>query len=351
MKSINRYKVLLTEKEIDRINDCITSGNLVTGDDILQFEKEISNLFNKKYCICVANGFAALHLSLNALGFKNKGIIVPALSTCYAILNSIRASGNYPVYCEVHPDSGNLDIKYCSRLLTKETIGCILSPNYFGIPSDIDSLKEYGLPVIEDSAQSFLTNSERISNSDLTVCSFYPTKMINAIDGGAIVTDNKEYYDYIRDSRYYDNQNSDDQILRYNYRMENLHAALGLSSLGKLEILKKRVRNITEKYIKIFNGFENVNYLASTLLGGFYYQKFIVKFSNKNDTDAFINETMNKNIDCTREFVPPFCADTFINSYNLYNNTCSIPFYESLTDDDVEYICDQVRSILIKIGV
>lgn len=348
---IDRFRMTLGPEELNSVEKCFSKKQLAIGGAVSEFEKKIANLANKKFCICVSNGFAALHLSLEALGLKNKNILVPAVSTCFAFINAIKASGNKAVLADVKPESGNLSYESVRNIISQENINAIISPNHFGIQSDVKALKSFGMPVIEDAAQSIGTAkiNNYNSHSDCAIFSFYPTKILNAIDGGAIVTDNEELFNSIKDRRYYSNKRCDD-TLRYNYKMININASVGLSSLEKLSKIINIRNKIAQAYIDIIHKFEGVDFLFDNTLGQkTCFQKFILIFKNAEGCSHFIREMEKRGIPCKKELLflgKKEVSSSFPNSQQLLNMHCSLPFYETLSSSEINYIKSSMTRIL-----
>ena len=186
MLTIPRYRIKLTQKTIKTCIDSINNGELAIGDDIDKFEKELSKMFGKKYCISTINGFASIFLVILANKIKEKNILVPAISTCFSFINAIKASGNKPIYTDVEIKTGNMDFSSALKMCSKHNCKLIISPNHFGIPSAIDNLKRSKIPIIEDCAQSFLTCAKSKSSAWGNI-STYPTE-ISALSGTGLIT-------------------------------------------------------------------------------------------------------------------------------------------------------------------
>jgi len=338
LKFIPRIKFNLTNEHKISLLKAFDAHELVTGRAIKLFEDSLRKKMKKKYCITSSNGFSSLLLAIHATKLKNKRILTSALSTCFAIPNAILASGNIPVYCDVDPDSGNIDVKEAEKIFKIKPFDAIVSPNYFGILSDIQQLKKFKVPVIEDCAQSFMSNMQVVSVADMQVFSFYPTKVVNAIDGGAILTNDVNQYKIIKSKVYYGDQFVNDNVVRYNHRMINIHAAIGLVSLSRIKKVIKRHHQIAEAYKQVIQSHKKVSYLGSENSRNILY-KFLLKFQSANECQDFIRTMKKADVHCDREFVILTKKKKFVSATRLLNTTCSVPLYETLTEKEIKYIC------------
>lgn len=350
MHKIPRFRLNITPDETKSLLNSFRQGELVLGKDLDKFKKNLSKLFNKNYCALTANGFTSILLAILSTNTKGKNILIPAISTCFSFFNAIKASGNYPLFADVELESGNIDYSSASKEYKNKKYDLIISPNYFGIPSKIKKLKSIGVPVIEDCAQSFFTNAKLSSSADLQIFSFYPTKIINAIDGGAVLTDNKIAAQYIEKRIYYADQFKPDAITRYNFRMPNIHASVGLSALRRKNETEKKYKYIIKRYREVLNSFDNCSLLGQKESENVILSKFIIKFHDKTTRNKFIATMKKKEVPCMNEFIPLVnLAKSYKNSSLLLNTISSIPLYESLTMPEINYICKCLHQALKKI--
>lgn len=347
---IPKYKLNISQKEVDSITRSARYGTFVIGSEICQFEKELAQLFNRKYCFTSLNGFTAILLSLLALGIKNKKVLLPAVSTCFSMVNAIKASGNTPVFSDVEVGSGNIDVESAKNIMKIDGFSCIVSPNHFGILSNITKLKGLGVPVIEDGAQSFFSNLIGANTSDMLILSFYPTKMINAIDGGAILIDNDLFADKINNLISYRDQLNEESSIRYNFKLPNIHAVVGLQSLARRKKIAEKYQYIANFYSKAVSNSNIVSILGMQNTSKMLLRQFILKFRNEELLLEFIKKMNVMGISSSRELL--FITNknsNFKNAKKIISETCSIPMYEKLSKQDVKYISSSIRQALQEI--
>ena len=296
---IKRFSITIARNTEQKLAEVINKGELASGFAIPEFERELASLSQNKFAVATSNGFSALHLALEVLELKNKKIIMPALSSCMAISNAIKASGNEALFVDVEESSPNMNATAINDI---GNAGAIISPNYFGVLSNVKEMRKAGLPIIEDCAQSAGTQfyGNISQNSDLKIFSFYPTKIINAIDGGMVTTDDPILKQKVIARRYYGGVRKDDGIQRFNYKISNVNAVFGLAQLHQLQEICSRRREIASKYIEAIG---DTQFLQGDSRSD-VYQKFILKFENKERRDLCMQKLNEEGIPSCSELNP-----------------------------------------------
>ena len=246
----------LNGNELKYVDDCIKSGWISSsGKYVDNFESKFAEYCGSKYAVTVCNGTVALHLALTAIGINegdeviihNFTMIASAFAVCYC--NAI------PVFVDAEKDSWNLDVNKIEQAITLKT-KAIMAVSIFGHPCDMDAIniiaKKYNLSVIEDAAESHGAEYKGVKSgnlADITAFSFFANKNLTTGEGGMIVTNNEYLYNQCK---YYKNLcfpiigpriyiHND---IGYNYRMSNIHAAIGLAQVEKAEFYKNlRIKN------------------------------------------------------------------------------------------------------------
>tara|TARA_B100001964_G_scaffold122191_1_gene135554 strand:+ start:719 stop:1699 length:981 start_codon:yes stop_codon:yes gene_type:complete len=223
------------------------------GKKVEDFEKAVSQKCKVKYTAAVSSGSAALHLALLALKIgKKDSVAIPSYS-CTALLNALQYVGATPKFIDIDPETLNISSEDLKKKMTRR-VKAVIVPHMFGFPADILEIKKLGLPIIEDCA---LALGARYRGKpvgywgDISVFSFYATKVIATGEGGMIATRSKSLANYIRDIREYDRY--ENYRVRYNYKMTDLAAALGLSQLAKLNVFLKKRKQIALYYDNFFS--------------------------------------------------------------------------------------------------
>jgi dTDP-4-amino-4,6-dideoxygalactose transaminase len=206
------------------------------------------------HAAAVSSGTAALHLALLGLGVgPGDEVILPSL-VCSAPLHAVLAAGATPRLVDCDPATANLDAAYARRAVGRRT-KAIIVPHAFGLPADLGDLCALGPPVIEDCAQALgATYGGRPAGSigDVCVLSFYATKLLATGEGGMVLSHRRRLVDRVRDLRSYDERSAFRP--RFNYKMTDLAAALGLCQLDRLEALLARRRALAAAYDRALAG-------------------------------------------------------------------------------------------------
>lgn len=247
-KLIPHVRLTLDEAEIAAATDVLRSGYLAMGPKAAELEVALSTQVNQTYGAVVSSGTTALHLALLALGVK-KGdeVILPAYS-CQALLNAVLYVEARPRLVDINLATFNIDPVVIERVITPQT-KAIIVPHMFGLMADIAAIKKLGVPVIEDCAMGIgaaINDQPAGSFGDLATFSFYATKMITGGEGGMIVSSNEDLIEAVRDLREYDKKKN--FVVRYNYKMSDLNAAIALSQLRKLPEFIDARKKIAERY-------------------------------------------------------------------------------------------------------
>jgi perosamine synthetase len=344
-KVIPSARPYLDEADQQAMQRVIASGWIADGNEIASFESELTVLVGCKGSVAVSSGFAALHLSLVALDIRpGDEVIIPCVSTCPAIRNAVLAVGAKPVFADTNPFDFNLSPESVFKRISHKT-RAIIAPHHTGIPSDVDALNSFGVPIIEDCAQSLgATLGDRPLGSIgfASVFSFYAAKMITTIDGGAVASHSADFLERVKDLRYY--RAKGDRSLRYNYKLQNLHAALGRSQLVKLPYFIERRRLIANHYLQLL---ESLGYARNLSLhhhhtGAIYY-RFGFRFPTTL-REKSIGELQNRHLPFGTEveFLTDKDPVEYPNACRLCEEVLTFPTYPALADIEVEQLLHEM---------
>ena len=336
----------ISDSDIQAVVSVLKSGQLSQGPKVREFEKKLALLIGKKKAVAVSSGSAALHLALLALDVKaSDEVIIPSF-VCSAVLNAVNYTGATPVLVDIDPLTFNISVEAAKKAITRKT-RAIIVPHMFGCPAEIDKLSELGIPLIEDCAQSIGANFKGQSAGSfglLSVFSFYATKVIAAAEGGMVLSDSEDLISRINDLREYDNR--DDYILRYNYKMTDIQAALGLNQISSLGKFIDRRREIAARY---FQEFKNCNFSLPVQKEGrdHIYYRFVVK--TKDSASEYLERFQQKKVMCRRPVYIPLHVylnlSGFPHTTEAWQKTISIPLYPSLREKEIEKIIAIVKEI------
>ena len=294
-------------------------------------------MFGFRYCSTVSNGFAALFLSIRAFGLKDSNIVVPKISTCNAITNAVLASGNNPIFCDIDKEHFSLKVSDLERIASIADVGLIIAPSHFGIPAPISEYKHLGVPIIEDACQAFMTRTLIKSDADLILFSFYPTKHFKCIDGGAVLINDYFLKNRIDDLRYYDHQRTFDRVIRFNNRMPNLNAAIGLVLIDDyLEKERKALLGVKESYYSLAK--ESNILLPRQMADGIVPWRMMCRI-----TQEIVKQIRSENIfHPDNELIDISESNYSTNELKICKGLYSIPYYYDLTFEDQQNIINRI---------
>lgn len=233
------------EDEKQAVWAVLESGMLAQGPRVAELETRFADYCGVKYAIATSSGTTALHVALLAHQIGPDDEVVTTPFTFIASANSIRYVGATPVFADIDPVTFNIDPQAVEQAITERT-KAIMPVHLFGLACDMDALMniadKYGLVVIEDACQAHGAEfrGKRVGGFGTGCFSFYPTKNMTTAEGGMITTNDEfiaEQARIIRQHgmrrRYYHDE------MGYNFRMTDVHAAIGLAQLPKLELFNK----------------------------------------------------------------------------------------------------------------
>lgn len=251
MSRIKVAQPFVGEEEIDAVKEVLLSGRYISGVKVREFEEAFAQYLGVEHAAALNSGTAALHVSLALVGVgPGDEVIVPPL-TFFSTVSAVLHQYGVPVFADIDPVSYCLDPVDVERKITSRT-KAIIPVHLFGNAVEMDRLlaiaREHGIAVVEDCAQAHGTRykGKKVGVlGDIGIFSFFATKHITTGEGGMLVTNNREWGEKARMIRSHGLIDRDNHhYLGYNYRMNEIAAAIGLMQLPKLEHLnKKRIDN------------------------------------------------------------------------------------------------------------
>ncbi len=331
----------LGPEEMKAVSDVIASGYIAEGAIVKEFEQKFGDYLNVKHAVATNSGTSALHLALLALEVgPGDEVIIPSY-VCCALLNAVNYAGATAVLADICPNTYNLDAADVKKRLSSRT-KAIIVPHLFGMAADLDPLLALDVPIIEDCAQAVgaVYNQRPVGTFGVAaIYSFYATKVITTGEGGMVVCNAKDIAERIRDLKTYDQK--DDYKIRFNYKMSDIQAALGLSQLQRLNSVLGRRKTIAEQYTRSFKALD-LNLPPDD--SGHIFFRYVLGL-NTNSL-PWIQALAREGIGCDRPVYLPLHRQMQRKdcpvSEKAWKNSLSIPIYPSLTDEAVTRVIDAV---------
>lgn len=360
---------LLDGNEGKYLLECIETGWISSeGPFIKRFEEGIAGRMQRKHGIAVANGTAAIDAAIEALNIgPGDEVIMPAF-TIISCVSQIVRNGAVPVLVDSDPHTWNMDAAQVEAKVTPKT-KAIMIVHIFGLPVDMEPLldiaKRHGLKIIEDAAEMHgqtYKGKPCGSFGDLSTFSFYPNKHITTGEGGMIVTNDDALAEDCRSLRnlcFQTHKRFVHERLGWNLRMTNMQAALGVAQLERLDEFVERKRNMGRQYTELLKGIKGVQLpLPKTDFAENIYWVFGLLIDESTGMDA--ETAMKRLAECgvgTRPFFCPmhqqpvllrrglFAGERYPVAERLYKQGFYIPSGMALTQDQMQYVAEQVRTV------
>lgn len=370
----------IDDKDIKSVSEVLASDYLTCGPKVTEMENKLKEYTGAKYAVAVSNGTAALHCACIAAGIGPGDEVITTPITFAASANCILYCGATPVFADINPETYNIDPQSIRKKITPKT-KAIIAVDFTGQVVEIDEIRkicdEYNLIFIEDAAHSIgskYNDNDVGTLADITTFSFHPVKTITGGEGGACLTNNKDYYnklvlahahgithdeelmeDIPQEGPWYYEQIS----LGYNYRITDFQAALICSQMEKLNQFKMRRKEIAKKYDEAFSDIPEIITQKVIPESDTCRHLYIIKLDlNKLSCTRreFFDAMSAENIQCQVHYVPIYWFPYYQhlgykkglcpNAEELYNCIMSIPLYPKMEEQDVDDVINAVKKIV-----
>ncbi len=386
---INYGRHYVDSKDFAQIKKVIHSDYLTTGPFVRSFENKLKKFFGAKNVLAVSNGSAALHLAGKALSWNQSTSVITTPITFVSTINSIILNRSKPFLADIDDETFTIDpnlVEKEVRRIRKKGAKkiSVIGVDYAGHPCDWKSLRyladKFNLSLVNDNCHALgaaYKDSDWYATkyADIVTQSFHPVKNITTGEGGAVITRNSELFKKIEKFRSHciiknmktKNEGRwryDVSDLGYNYRINDIECALGMSQLQKIKKFLKKRRSIAKLYSKELSNLENCIVPKikenSGIKHAFHLYPFQIDFKQfKVNKKEFFNFFFKNNINLQVHYVPIykfscfkkfnfFNSKKFINSENFYNKEVSLPIYYSLKNTEVYKIIRLIKKILVR---
>ena len=355
-------------REIELVNRVLSTRYLSIGPMIELFEAAVANYVGTKYAVGVSSGTTGLHLAMVAAEVGPGDEVITTPFSFVASANCVLYQGGRPVFVDIDPQTLNIDAEQIEAAITPRT-KAILPVHVFGQPCRMDRIMDIArrrdLTVIEDACEAFGAEfrGRKVGTfGRCAVIAFYPNKQMTTGEGGIIVTGDEAWDRLFRSLR---NQGRDDNgtwlrhvRLGYNYRLDELSAALGVAQMERIdELLVKRER-VAQMYGERLAEIEGVEapYIApeTTRMSWFVY---VVRLAPGIDRDAVMDRLEERGVPSRPYFSPLHLQPLYVERFGfrrgdfpitetVAKSTLALPFHGNLSEAEVDHVCESLRTIV-----
>ena len=345
-KNVPHSRPTIGDEEVKAVSAVISTGHIAQGRKVEELEEKLAEYFGVKGAVVTSSGTSALHLGLIALGTRVSDEIILPSYVCTSPLNAVYMSGGIPVLCDIELESFNICPEDLKERITEKT-KAIIVPHMFGSPADIGKISEMGIKIIEDCAHSagaFYGSRKIGSLGELSMISFYANKIIAAGEGGAVLSNNNELLKTVKDLRDYDEKES--YKVRYNYKMTDIQAAMGVEQLSKLDDFIERRKELAAVYD---DKLKAVNAVLPKGEFDHIYYRYVLRL--EKEVSNVIELLALKGVNSAKPVFKPLhryfeMRAGFKKTDEAFSTSLSIPIYPSLTDREQEQVIKALIEIL-----
>ncbi|MCX7817485.1 MAG: DegT/DnrJ/EryC1/StrS family aminotransferase [Syntrophales bacterium] len=363
----------LTQEDIDAVVAVLKTPNLSLGPKIREFEELMARFVGCKYSVAVNSGTSGLHLSMIASGIKSGDEVITTPFSFIASANCILYVGAKPVFVDIDPVTLNIDPRKIEEKISEKT-KAILPVHVFGIPCNMFEIvkiaNKYRLKIIEDACEAIGAEckGKKVGTFGLaSVFAFYPNKQLTTGEGGIVVTNNEKVADLMKSLRNQGRKNNGKWLsherIGYNYRLSDIHAALGISQLKRIDDILKRRQKVASFYIKHLSHVEEIELPPTPKQVKVSWFVFVIRLKykfKKNHRDKIIGYLRERGIECGNYFPPihlqPFYKKIFGFRKGNYpitesvaERTIALPFYNFLSEKEVRYVCENLKKAILSL--
>lgn len=368
------------EADIEAVSEVLKSDYLTCGPQVTNMEKALCDYTGAKYAVAVSNGTAALHCACIAAGIGPGDEVITTPITFAASANCALYCGARPVFADINPETYNIDPKSIRKAITNRT-KAVVAVDFTGQAVEYEAIREicdeYGLVFIEDAAHSIGTkyNGKQVGSlADMTTFSFHPVKTITGGEGGAILTNNDDYYQRLvlahahgitHDEKLMEEAPHEgpwyyEEIsMGYNFRITDIQAALIVSQMKKLDKFIARRKEIVKAYNDAFSGMSEIFVQKEIHQSDTCRHLYIIQLclDKLNCTRReFFDALSAENVQCQIHYVPVYWFPYYKhlgyekgicpNAERMYEGIMSLPLFPKMSNQDVEDVIKAVKKVV-----
>jgi perosamine synthetase len=363
LERVSLFRPVIREEAVEAVAEVLRSGWLGMGPVTAEFEREFAAYVGGRSCVALSSCSAGIHLALTVLDLPRDAEVVTTPLTFVSANQAILHAGLRPVFADVEPWTGNLDIEAVVARIGPRT-GAILATHYGGYPCDLDALYAvaggHGVAVVHDCAHACgaVYRGRRVgSHRGMHAFSFQAVKNLPMADGGALIVESEEHERRLRRLRWFgidsDTHSRTGDGYRWDYRVEELgfkyqlndvQAAIGLAQLRWLDEDNVRRADIADRYRHGLDGLDGIELLRYEDDRRSSNHLFCVLAERRDD---LVRRLAEAKVDVGVHYRPSydyplFEGDPLPNVERFWRRVISLPMHVGLTDTDVDRVIGSI---------
>jgi perosamine synthetase len=368
VRTINLSSPWLDEREEELVTDVLRSGRLSLGPTIDRFEEAFAEVVGAPYAAAVSSGTAGLHLLCVVAGVSPGDEVITSPYSFVASANCAVYEGATPVFADIDPRTLNLSPAAVEAAITERT-RAVVAVDIYGYPCELDELRAlceaHGIALIQDACEALGARYKGApvgSHGPSAVFAFYPNKQITTGEGGMVTTHSEREWRLLRSLRNQGRADSGGWLeharLGFNYRLDDVGAAIGLGQLEKLDAILEGRASVAARYGELLADVSGLELPcaddADHVRSWFVY---VVTLPEDADREAVISSLTERGVQSAR-YLPCIHLQAYMQERFGYrvglcpvaeavaSRTLAIPFHARLAEDDQTYVADALRDAL-----
>ena len=377
MKKISYGRQWINDDDITAVVNVLKGDWLTMGPTVSAFEESLAAYTGVKHAVTFSSGTSALHGAMYAAGLTAGDYSITTALTFVATSNSALYMGATPLFGDIDPETLCLNPEHAEDLAKTHAgkVKAIVPVSFAGYPFDAEPFREiaakYGAVFIEDASHALggdRRNHKIGFDADMTTLSFHPVKHITTAEGGAVLTNNDDYARKLRMFRNHGTTrdeaefvdvpdgiwHSEMQDLGYNYRLSEVHCALGLSQMKRLDSFVSRRRELANLYLEQLAGVDGI--ILPPHCEGHAWHLFALQVNEDMHKDLFMylrENGINPQVHYRPVPLQPYYrqkfgykAGDFPEAERYYKRAMSLPLFPLMEDSDVRRVTDTIKNFL-----
>ena len=369
VRTVNLSFPWLDEREEELVADVLRSGRLSLGPTIDRFEEAFAEVVGAPYAAAVSSGTAGLHLLCVVAGVGPGDEVITSPYSFVASANCAVYEGATPVFADIDPKTLNLSPTAVEAAITERT-RAVVAVDIYGYPCELDELRAlceaHGIALIDDACEALGARYKGApvgSHGPSAVFAFYPNKQMTTGEGGMITTHSEREWRLLRSLRNQGRADSGGWLeharLGFNYRLDDIGAAIGLGQLEKLDAILEARATVAARYGELLADIPELELpCADDTDHERSWFVYVVTLAGDADREAVISSLTERGVQSAR-YLPCIHLQAYMQerfgyrvglcpvAESVASRTLAIPFHARLAEDDQAYVADALRDALV----